>query len=647
VTRSLPCRRILLTLGLIASFAACSDAPPPLDTGASGDDAHAVEIQALSCTADVRANVVSCGPGTPAADGPEDGPSHVILNPTGYVSLTSSNFSFAGGLNTFDVTVQSLYPQTLSVATSTSGRYDGAGVRVFFTQPPVATEGTGIITVNGAETGKFTRAGQLFYRYPQTLRTGQTSAPRQWSFSVPPTVVRFEFSVLVAASVQYPRGWVEITGAPALRVARSGSLGLAAVVRDALGRDITASAGPVSWTLADSSVATITGSTLQGAATSGYTTLTATAGPMMPAQTLLLVGRPFTQIAAGGNHTCGVDPVGQAWCWGLNSNGEIGDSTYQVFRVTPVAVKHGATRFVEIQTGAGHTCARTAAGQAFCWGKNEDGQLGDGATYLSRYDPIAVQQGATRYVRLALGHRHTCALSDANRAWCWGSNQDGQLGDSTNNSAYTPVRVRRGTTQFADLTAGALHNCARTFGGQALCWGRNDNGQLGNGKLFPLNAPGTVRQGTVHYAAIGTGRHHSCGVSAAGSAYCWGWNEYGQIGDGTFTRQTLPVAVQQGTSTYVELDGGEIHTCARTASGVAWCWGIDENGQLGDGIPGDPRPFAARVLQGSTRFVQITAGAYHTCGLTRAGQAWCWGRNGAGTLGDSTRIDRDKPVPVK
>jgi alpha-tubulin suppressor-like RCC1 family protein len=604
-----------------------------------------VEIQALSCTADVRANVVSCGPGTPAADGPDDGPSHVILNPTGHVNLTSSNFSFAGALNTFDVTIQSLYPQTLSVGPS--GRYDGDGVRVFFTQPPVATQGTGVITVNGAETGKFTRAGQLFYRYPQTLQTGETSAPRQWSFSVPPTVVRFEFSVLVAASIQYPRGWVEITGGQTLRLARNGTHPLVAVVRDALGRDITASAGPVTWSLADSSVVTITGATLQAGATSGYTTLTATVGAMRPAKSLLLVGRPFTQITAGGVHTCGIDPVGQAWCWGLNIYGEIGDSTYLFYRVVPSAVKHGTTRFVEIQAGHLHTCALTTAGQAFCWGNNEYGQLGDGATYISRHWPISVQQGATRYVRLALGERHTCALSDANRAWCWGWNAHGQLGDSTNVSRVTPVAVRQGVTSYDDITAGAMHTCARGVGGTAWCWGRNDKGQLGIGKLVPRNEPVPVRQGTTRYASIGAGGYHSCGVTPAGLGDCWGWNEYGQIGDSTFFGRRLPTAVRQGASTHVEFAGGELHTCARSAAGQAWCWGFNERGQRGNGTSGNPRPFPGAVLQGVARYVQITAGSYHTCGRTQAGQVYCWGSNGAGTLGDSTRIDRYAPVAVR
>jgi alpha-tubulin suppressor-like RCC1 family protein len=584
-------------------------------------------VQALTCEADVRANLVSCASG---ADVPDDGLSRIILNPPVQVSLASSNFSFAGGLYTFDVTVQNHYRQTLGVATS--GLPDGAGVRVFFTQLPVATQGTGTITVNGAETGKLTRGGQLFYRYNQTLATGQISRPRQWSFSVPETVIRFTFSVLVAASVQHPRGWVEIRGAPTVRVARNGTYALAAVVRDDLGRDITASADSVVWSLADSSVATISGTSLTGAASTGYTTLTATAGARS-AQVLLLVGTPFVRLAAGRAHTCGLTPDGQAYCWGENESGQLGDST-TTDRLTATAVRQGASRYVQITARGEHTCALTAAGQAFCWGR-------------TTFVPVAVAQGSTTFAGISAGAEHTCGLTDAGRAWCWGWNGDGQLGDSTFTPRSTPVAVLQGIPTYLEIAAGGEYTCARAAGGHAWCWGNGQYGRLGDGGRRIRPIPGEVRQGAFRYVDVASGGVHGCGLSADGQTRCWGWNGYGQIGDGSFMPPEKTVAVQQGATTYVSIVAGDLHTCGRSAAGQTYCWGSNYTGQLGTGGSAAAYALPAAVQQGSVKYVDVSAGADHTCARSAPGQVYCWGSNSAGQLGDSTRHNRSTPVPLQ
>lgn len=190
----------VLPLGLLAVVAACTDQTPLIAPPASESRAE-IAVQALTCTVDVPARTVTC------VDRAGQ-----VADSTSWVRLASRDVGYASDVVTFDVTAQNLVPQTLGV--SASGEYDGAGVRIFFTDPPVVTSGTGTVTVNGAETGRLTRAGQPFYRYPQALRPNETSAPRQWSFAVPATVNSFRYTLRVAASVQHPRGWVEIRRDP-------------------------------------------------------------------------------------------------------------------------------------------------------------------------------------------------------------------------------------------------------------------------------------------------------------------------------------------------------------------------------------------------------------------------------------------------
>ena len=419
---------------------------------------------------------------------------------------------------------------------------------------------------------------------------------------------------------------------------------VAAVVRDELGRDITTSADSAVWSLADSSVATISGTSLTGAATTGYTTLTATAG-VRSAQVLLLVGTPFVGMAAGRAHTCGLTPEGQAYCWGDNDYGQLGDSTV-TDRLTPTAVRQGATRYVQITARGNHTCALTAAGQAFCWGKGAYGQLGYGASGVNRNVPVAVAQGSSSFGRITAGEEHTCGLTDAGRAWCWGWNGDGQLGDNTFTSRPAPVAVLQGIPTYLEIAAGGYHTCARAAGGHAWCWGNGQNGRLGTVGYGDRVTPGEVRQGAFRYVDIAIGMAHGCGLSDDGQTRCWGWNGYGQIGDGTSVSPDKTVAVHQGAATYASIISGDYHTCGRSAAGQTYCWGSNLAGQLGTGGSSNVIALPAAVQQGSTTYAEVVAGPVHTCGRVATGQAYCWGSNVGGQLGDGTRVNRVTPVPV-
>lgn len=237
--------------------------------------------------------------------------------------------------------------------------------------------------------------------------------------------------------------------------------------------------------------------------------------------------------------------------------------------------------------------------------------------------------GALRYTQITAGYYHTCALSGERRAYCWGGNGSGSLGDGTREDRTRPTPVT-GAATFTALDAGAGHNCALTSGGAAWCWGQNDEGQLGDGTFVVREHPVAVIGGHV-FAQVSAGHAHSCGVTAEGAAWCWGDDVRGQLGDGaeTTTKSAEPVRVSLAQP-LARIDAGYYQTCALTRSGEAWCWGRGTEGQNGDGTMED-RSVPVRV-QGGRAFQALAAGDRFVCALS-SGQTWCWGANRHGELG--------------
>ncbi len=330
--------------------------------------------------------------------------------------------------------------------------------------------------------------------------------------------------------------------------------------------------------------------------------------------------------------------AGSVWCWGRNTDGQLGDGT-TVDRVTSVPVQN-LTGASQVSCGDAHTCALNSNGTVWCWGGNRVGQLGDG-TRTTRLTPVQVV-GLSGVTQISSGGGHTCARRTAGTAWCWGDNDFGQLGDGTTLDRLTPGRVA-GLTGVAQASAGEDHTCVRLTSGAVRCWGSNSNGQLGDGtrrtRLVPVavrGLPGIVTQ-------VQVGNQHSCARRADGTVWCWGRNDSGQLGDGTTVSRL--VATKSLMSKAVEIAGGGSGTCARTSANRAKCWGRNGSGQLGNGTVADSViPVAVVGLAGVSG---VSAGGEHTCAVLTDTTVRCWGANEAGQLGSGTTQNSLVPTPVQ
>ena len=435
---------------------------------------------------------------------------------------------------------------------------------------------------------------------------------------------------------------------------------LTATARDNAG--ITLAGRTVAWTTSSATVATVANTGTVTAVSAGTATITATVEGKTATAAVVVAAPPatgatFASVTAAGAHTCALTAAGAAWCWGRGESGQLGvaaptttctiDGTAYPCSMTPVAVGGGLT-FTRLAGGVSHTCGLVADGTAHCWGNNVAGQLGDGGT-TNRTAPTPVST-TLKFVAITAGAQHTCGLTSDGIASCWGRNDRGQLGDGTTNLRTVPTAVAT-QERFRAIGAGGSNigqTCALTAAGAAWCWGDSERGQLGHGArdiaAHPLPVP---VNGDLVFSGISVGHgRHVCAITSAGAAWCWGENAFGALGNGTmFNLSMVPTRVS-GTAVFTQVVAGGFigHSCGLTNAGAALCWGDNEVGAIGDGTNED-REVPAAVTGGHV-FTALTAGLRHTCGITAAGAVYCWGSNGAGQLGINTTTSRSVPSRV-
>lgn len=406
-------------------------------------------------------------------------------------------------------------------------------------------------------------------------------------------------------------------------------------------------------------------------------------------------------IDAGGRHTCALFDLPEpaedfsVKCWGDNLEGQLGDGT-NVDRASPVStcvdgmtppcasLATVLTGVVAVSAGGvvteregGHTCALTTAGGVKCWGDNSSGQLGDG-TNINRTTPVDVVGLTSGVAAIAAGGFHTCAITTAGGAKCWGLNDGGQLGDGTNINSNLPVDVCADAACAASLSgasvptdisppaldAGDKHTCALTDAGGLICWGDNSSGQLGDGNACgaACSAPTEVSGLASGVITVAAGGSHACARVDGDQLKCWGANDNGQLAAfSPAAIQSVPVRVCVDTDCtslgdfltgVSRVTAGDDHTCVRTTTDRVLCWGLNDQGQIGNGTnTSHSRPqdvcdddACAGVLSGVEA---IAAGGAHTCALTSANVVHCWGWNRFGQIGSTTTDDVNAPFEIE
>ncbi len=290
-------------------------------------------------------------------------------------------------------------------------------------------------------------------------------------------------------------------------------------------------------------------------------------------------------LAAGDGHTCALRADGTVQCWGNNIHGQLGNGTYNT-SPTPMTVPE-LSGVQAVTAGAGHTCALRADGTVQCWGNNIYGQLGNG-TFINSSTPVTVP-GLSGVQTMTAGDGHTCALRADGTVQCWGNNIHGQLGNGTYNTSPTPMTVF-GLSGVQAVTAGYGHTCAIRANGPVQCWGYGYYGQLGNSMLNDFATPGVPVQGLSGVQALAAGYGHTCALRANSTMQCWGYNYYGQLGNHTLNNAPTPMTVLGLFGlplSFQALAAGDGHTCALRADGTVQCWGYNYYGQLGDGTTTD------------------------------------------------------------
>lgn len=305
-----------------------------------------------------------------------------------------------------------------------------------------------------------------------------------------------------------------------------------------------------------------------------------------------------------------------------------------------------------VAVGRTHACT-IVSGEVRCMGDNDHGQLGDGTRIPSAIPVTVMNDNGTPLApvsALAAGDDFTCALLVAGTVECWGSDAFGQMGPLAPGTAPRthPVQIVS-LLGVQRITAGHDHACALNGAGSVLCWGRNQQGQLGRGNT--LDSPQAFPVLGVVASTIGAGDSHTCAVilvPVAGTVRCWGANSRSQLGNGGAVRSTVPVSVI-GASAVVQVDGGAEHTCAVRSDGLAYCWGRNPDGRIGDGTTTNRSvPVFVRNSSGTAinNFTQIVAANSHTCALQGNGKERCWGGNALSQLGDNTTTRRLNPTLV-
>jgi alpha-tubulin suppressor-like RCC1 family protein len=349
-----------------------------------------------------------------------------------------------------------------------------------------------------------------------------------------------------------------------------------------------------------------------------------------------------------------VDSLGNVFVTGL---GQATITARTAHRSASVNITTHERRLTAMDGGTDFTCGVAELGRGYCWGLTPDGQTASqpdsicivgGVTAGCTLPPKQMERPEISYTTISAGGNFACGVAIDQNLYCWGNNLFGQLGNGLRTSGSTPALASVKSERFTTVSAGERHACALNLVGTAYCWGSDSKGQLGdyrdlNNLTLHSTTPIPVADTALSFKAISAGETHTCAVTQTGIAYCWGSNAAGQLGNGQKIDSDIPVQVS-GANTFIAIAAGGAHTCGVTTSGNMLCWGNNADGQVGKGVANDT-VLVPTTVSGGGGYSQVSAGQHHTCGLG-GGVVRCWGNNESGQIGNGVFSGSDVPAPV-
>ena len=329
------------------------------------------------------------------------------------------------------------------------------------------------------------------------------------------------------------------------------------------------------------------------------------------------------------------------YAWGCNSVGQIGDGT-TTFRCVPTQESTAATDWCAVSAGGNHTAAVKKTGELYAWGSNSVGQIGDG-TLTNRCVPTQECTAATDWCAVSAGCAHTAAVKTTGELYSWGCNVCGALGDGTQTNRCVPTQECTAATDWCAVSAGFIQTAAIKTTGALYAWGCNSRGQIGDGTTVSRCVPTQECTAATDWCAVAAGDRHTAAVKTTGELYAWGYNIFGQIGDGTTTDRCVPTQESTAATDWCAVAAGNFHTAAVKTTGELYAWGSNGSGRLGDGTV-VTKCVPTQESTAATDWCAVAAGYYHTAAVKTTGELYAWGCNSVGQIGDGTTTIRCVPT---
>jgi alpha-tubulin suppressor-like RCC1 family protein len=344
-----------------------------------------------------------------------------------------------------------------------------------------------------------------------------------------------------------------------------------------------------------------------------------------------------------------VDSLGRVKVVGL---GQATITARTAHRSASVNITTHERHLTVMDAGEDFTCGLAPLGRGYCWGLATNARTaadpdsscfdvgGQGECILP---PKRMNRPELSFTKISAGRDFGCGIAADQLLYCWGSDESGQMGNGGSGAGATPNVATVKSERFVDVSAGGAHACALNLVGTAYCWGNDSRGQLGDLRLMNSSTPTPVADTTLSFVAISAGDAHTCAITQSGQAYCWGAGSEGQLGNGQTGDVSVPTPVSGG-NVFISISSGGNHTCGVTSASSVLCWGENAFGQLGLGVV-TADVLVPTAVVGPQGYTVVSTGTTHTCGLSN-GTVRCWGRSDWGQVGDNNPASHNVLSPI-